>query len=161
MKPYSESAETNDRIHRLSERVAHLEEENVGLDDALRRNRRMFDALLSNGHFGITLTGPDRRIVRVVKSLTDRDPASLVGQLVESLAVPEDRERIVDAYLRLLNGGCGTVDVVFRVSRADTAVTLFTATLTDMLDNPNVQGIVWNYAVLPSPDPDALQTAPT
>src|SRR6202035_797312 len=102
-------------------------------------------------------TGPDRRIVRVVKSLTDRDPASLVGQLIELLAVPEDRQRIIDAYLRLLKDRCETVDVIFRVPQADTAVTLFTATLTDMLDNPNIQGIVWNYAVLSSPGPDALR----
>lgn len=154
-----DSAEIDVRIYRLCERVAQLEGENVALEKALRCNSRVFEALLSNGHFGIVLTGPDRRIVRVVKALTDRDPASLAGQLIESIAVPEDRQSIVDAYLRLLKDRCETVDLVFRVPGADAAVTLFTATLTDMLDNPNIQGIVWNYAVLSSPDPDALKTA--
>ena len=152
-----DSAEIDDRTYRLCERVAQLEEENLALDEVLRRNNRMFDALLCHGHFGITLTGPDRRIVRVVNALTDLDTASLTGQLVESLAVPEDRQIIVDAYGRLLKDRCGTITLVIRAPRADATVISFAATLTDMLDNPNVQGIVWNYAVLSSPDP--LKTA--
>jgi PAS domain-containing protein len=135
----------NTDLEMLSGRVAELEAETKLLEEVLSRNTRMFEALLSNGNDGITLTGPDRRIVRVVKGLTGIDPASLAGQLVDSLAVPEDRPIIVDAYRQLL-GGCGSIRIAIRVPRADGTIAMHTATLTDMLDDTDVQGIVWNYS---------------
>ena len=131
---------------RLSEQISQLEQENVQLEEALRRNTRIFEALVSNGHGGIALTGPDMRIVRVVKGLTDIDAAFLIGKRIDSLAVPEDRHIISDAYDRLLKGRCGKIGIAIRVPRAGGTVALHTATLTDMLDDPDVQGIVWNYS---------------
>ena len=133
--------EAEKQIQTLADRVAHLEEENILLEEALRRNTRMFEALLSNGHEGITLTGPDRRIVRVVKGLTGIDPNVLPGQLIDSLAVPEDRQIVVEAYRQLLEDNCGRVRIVVRLFRADGTIGVHSATLTDMLDNTNVQGI--------------------
>jgi PAS domain-containing protein len=141
------------RIEGLSLRVVQLEQENALLEEVLERNSRVFEALLSNGSDGITLTGPDRRIVRVIKGLTGIDPNLLVGRLVDAAAVPEDRPTIVDAYRQLLEGCCGKVNIEFRLVRADGTITQFKATVTDMLDNPNVQGIVWNYSAQPLPEP--------
>jgi PAS domain S-box-containing protein len=138
--------EPETRIRALADRVAQLESENTLLEETLQRNHRMFEALLRNCQHGITLTGPDRRIVRVVKGLTGIDPTSLQGQLIDSLAVPEDRQTIVDAYRTLLSGACARVDIVVRVLRADGTTAVHMATLTDMLDDTNVQGIVWNYS---------------
>jgi PAS domain S-box-containing protein len=149
----SDPAEADARMHRLSERVAQLEDENMLLEDGLRRNSRMFRALLGNGRDGITLTGPDRRIVRVVKGLTGIDAASLPGALIDSLAVPEDRQIIVAAYQQLLYRGCGTIMILVRLRQADGTVVRYTVTLTDMLDNPDVQGIVWNCSARPSAEP--------
>jgi hypothetical protein len=140
-------------IERLSGRVAELEQENALLEEALHRNGRMFEALLSNGCDGITLTGPDRRIVQVIKGLTGIDAASLSGVLIDSLAMPEDRQAIVDAYHKLLHGLCGKITIAIRVVRANGAIVLHTATLTDMLDDPSVQGIVWNYSAQPLHEP--------
>jgi hypothetical protein len=137
---------TEAQIHRLFEQIAQLEEENILLEEVLRRNSLMFEALLSNGHDGIALTGPDRRIVRVIKGLTDADADSLSGVLIDSLAVPEDRQTIVDAYRRLVHGLCGKVTIAVRVPRTDGMILKYSATLTDMLDNPSVQGVVWNYS---------------
>lgn len=67
LNPGGDRAETETQFHGLSERIVQLEEENLMLDEALHRNSRMFEALLSNGRAGITLTGPDRRIVRLSK----------------------------------------------------------------------------------------------
>ncbi len=144
-------SEAEAQIGMLTERVAQLEEENLLLEEVLGRNSRMFEALLSNSHDGVTLTGPDRRIVKVVKGLTGMDPASLCGQPIESLAVPEDRQTIVEAYRQLVQGRCGKIAIVVRTIRADGSIVVFTATLTDMLDNPNVHGIVWNYSAHPLP----------
>jgi PAS domain-containing protein len=144
------------KIHRLSARVAQLEADNVLLDETISRNSRLFAALLSNGRQGITLTGPDRRIVRVVKGLTGIDPTSLCGQLVDSLAVPEDREIIAAAYRRLLDDRCGTTAFKARFPRADEAIGVYEVTLNDMLDNPDVQGIVWNYSEAAVREPSRL-----
>jgi PAS domain-containing protein len=148
-------ADAEATIQSLSEQVAQLEQENTLLEQALQHNFRIFDALLRNGEQGITLTGPDRRIVRVIKGLTGIDPTTLCGVLIDSLAVPEDRQNIVDAYDQLLHSLCGKVTIAVRVPRADGTIVLHRATLTDMLDDPNVQGIVWNYSEHPL-DPKQL-----
>ena len=149
MDPNLTLHEAEAQILSLSERVSQLEQENNRLQEVLCRNSRMFTALISNSNDGITLTGPNRRIVRVIKGLTGIEPVSLSGVLIDSLAIPEDRPVIVDAYRQLLQGSCGKITIAVRVPRANGSVALHTATLTDMLDNPDIQGIVWNYSAEP------------
>jgi PAS domain S-box-containing protein len=134
-------------IHTLSERLAELEEENLLLEEVLHRNTRMFEALISNSQDGIALTGPDRRIVRVIKGLTGVDPRLLTGLLIDSLVVAEDRPAILDAYTQLLRTPGGKIRIAVRVPQKNGTVATYNATVTDMLDNPNVQGIVWNYSL--------------
>jgi len=142
-------AESEEHIQQLSEQIAELERNNMLLEEALCRNTRMFEALLGNGRDGITLTGPDMRIVRVLKGLTGIDADVLIGKPIDSLAVPDDREIISDAYRQLLQGRSGRIRIAVRVPRADGTIVLHTAVLTDTLDDPNVQGIVWNYSTHP------------
>ena len=142
-------ADCEARIDHLTALVSELSEENANLrllDEVMRRNNALFEALLANCSEGITLTGPDRRIVRVVRGLTGFSPADLTGILIESLAVPEDRALIVDCYKQLLSGERQQLSHDIRVPRADGTIRWFSITLTDMLDDPNVQCIVWNYA---------------
>jgi PAS domain S-box-containing protein len=136
------------KIDELTARISDLVEENTNLkslDSVIRRNIAMFEALLSSSPGGITLTGADRHIVRVVKGLTGFAPRDLAGVPIESLTVPEDREIIVDCYKRLLKRDCVKITREVRVPRADGSIAWFSVTLTDMLDNPDVQCIVWNY----------------
>lgn len=136
------------KIEQLTAQVSDLLEENANLrllDEVMRRNNALFDALLANSSAGITLTGPDRRIVRVVRGLTGFSPEDLTGVLIESLAVPEDREVVKECYKLLLSRQCRQVRREIRAPRADGAIRWFSITLTDMLDDQNVQGIVWNY----------------
>jgi PAS domain S-box-containing protein len=136
------------QIDKLTEQVSELLEVNANLrllDTVVRRNTALFEALLTNNSEGITLTGPDRRIVRVVKGLTGNSPRNLTGVLIESLAIPEDREIIVDCYEQLLHRDAPKVQCQIRVVRADGSTATFAVTMTDMLDDPNVQCIVWNY----------------
>jgi PAS domain S-box-containing protein len=142
-------SETEIRMELLVERTAQLEEDNLRLEEALRRNSRIFEDLLANGQAGITLTGPDRRIVKVIKAFTDIDAGSLTGRSIDSLMVPQDRQAIVDAYSELLQGRREKLRLLVRVPQADGTVVLYAATLTDMLCNPNIQGILWNYSTYP------------
>lgn len=136
------------KLQDLNAQLSDLQEENANLrllDQSMRRNNALFEALLANSAVGIALTGPDRRIVRVVRGLTGYSPGDLAGALIEDVAIPEDREAIVDCYKLLLNRSCQQVRREFRIRRADGSIRWFAATLTDMLDDPNVQAIVWNY----------------
>ena len=138
----------DDVIEKLTVRISELEEANANLrllDEAMKRNNALFEAVLANSWQGITLTGPDRRILKVVRGLTGRRAGDLQGALVESLAVPEDQEIIIEAYRKLLRRACAKTTIEFRVPRADGTIAWFSATVTDMLDDPNVQCIVWNY----------------
>jgi len=119
-------AESEEHIQQLSERIAELERNNMLLEEVLCRNTRM-----------------------VVKGLTGIDADVLIGKPIDSLAVPDDREIISDAYRQLLQGRSGRIRIAVRVPRADGTIVLHTAVLTDMLDDPNVQGIVWNYSTHP------------
>jgi PAS domain S-box-containing protein len=159
--PASPHGVGDDVIEKLTARISELEEANANLrllDEAMKRNNALFEAVLANSWQGITLTGPDRRILKVVRGLTGRVPGELQGVLVESLAVPEDREVIIEAYRKLLRRACAKATIEFRVPRADGAIAWFSATVTDMLDDPNVQCIVWNYSDItrekqPAPGP--------
>lgn len=77
--PNSARSENEMELQRMTERAAQLEEENLRLEEVLERNTRIFAELLSNGDAGITLTGPDRRIVKVIKGLSGVDPARSPG----------------------------------------------------------------------------------
>jgi len=129
----------------LAERAAELEE-------ALRRNSRVFDELLITGDAGMALAGPDRRIVRVIRGVTGIDPQALVGRRIDELAVPEDRRLIVDAFQQLIERRRRKVRLFVRVRNSEGDVGLYRATLTDMLENPDIQGIVCNYSRYPFPE---------
>ncbi len=136
------------KIDELTEQVAELMEQNANLrlvDAAMRRNTALFEALLANAGVGIALTGPDRRIVRVVRGLTGFRKEEVVGTLIESVVLPEDQPGVLACYQLLLSRSRTQINRRFLVRRADGAVRCFSVTLTDMLDDPNVQGIVWNY----------------
>jgi PAS domain S-box-containing protein len=159
----STSSSGDEVIEQLTARISELEEANANLqllDEVMRRNNALFEAILANSWHGITLTGADRRILKVVHGLTGRSAAELPGTLIESLALPEDQEIIIEAYRKLLRRSCAKITIEYRVYRADGTIAWFSATVTDMLDDPNVQCIVWNYADItaekqrpPSPAP--------
>lgn len=144
--PAERCCDCNVKVEQLTARISDLMEENLRLlHETTRRNHALFETLLANSTAGITLTGPDRRIIRVVRGLTGFSTTDLTGTLIESLAVPEDQPVIVDCYRQLLSRSCCQVKREIRVPRSDGPIRRFSITLTDMLDDANVQAIVWNY----------------
>lgn len=134
------------KVEELTTRISDLMEENLRLlNETMDRNNALFEALLANSGAGIALTGPDRRILRVVRGLTGFNTQDLTGTLIESLAIPDDQPVIIECYRELLSRSCCQVKREIRVSRSDGTVGRFSITLTDMLDDPNVQAFVWNY----------------
>jgi PAS domain S-box-containing protein len=118
------------------------------LQEALDHNTRLFDAMLSHSRDGIVLTGPDGRIVRVVRSIAGYGPTEMAGLPIETVVHPDDRDLMRDCYRRLLNREAASLDVEVRIMRPDSSFLWAEATLTDMLDVPEVQAIVGNYSDL-------------
>ena len=137
------------RMEQLDGLVCQLEDENRNLrllEEALRRNRAWFAAVLANNANGVTLTGPGRRILRVVRALTGVVPGEVPGALLESLLVPEDQHILVECYRDLLERRCGQAKFEVRALRPDGSIQYLAGVLTDQLDNPDVQAIVCNYS---------------
>ncbi len=114
------------------------------LEEALERNTRLFDAMLARSRDAIVLTGPDGRIVRIVRSVAGYAPTEMTGLPVETLVHPEDREALRDCYQRLLSRAASSIDVETRILRPDGSYVWLESTITDMLDVPDVQAFVWN-----------------
>src|ERR1700722_17396808 len=139
----------NGRIEDLNGKTWQLEDENRNLRlmvETLRPKGAWFAALLANSTEGVILTGPGRRILRVMRGLMGFVPGELQGALIESIVLPEDRHILVQGYRDLLDGRCGTAEFEGRALRPDGSVKYLAGTLTDMLDIPDIQAIVANYA---------------
>jgi hypothetical protein len=158
--PCAPQSEADTQTQSLFERIVQLERENLQLQEALDHNRRLFGALIRNGCHGITLTGPHRRIVQVFKGLTGFDVGALPGKLIDSLAIPEDRQAIVDAYRNLMQRKSRQIVLTVRFPQANGVIMRVIATVTDMLDDVDVMGIVWNYSLDTSFDPNLAGIEP-
>jgi PAS domain-containing protein len=110
----------------------------------MRRNNALFEALLANSRQGIALRGPDR--LKVVRGLTGHSAPELQGVLIESLAIPEDRGIVIEAYRKLPRRACAKITLELRVARAEGIIAWFSVKMTDMLDDPNVQCIARDYS---------------
>jgi PAS domain S-box-containing protein len=136
------------QIEKLTSRLSELEQENANLrllDETIRRNTAMFEALVSNSSDGIALAGPDRRMVRVVRTALGYSPMQVIGMPFEAIIHAEDQHILLDCYNQLLDGRSKSVEFEGRFQRPDGSTGWVLAKLTDMLDDPDVQAIVCNY----------------
>jgi len=115
------------------------------LQEALDRNTRLFDAMLSHSRDAIVLTGPDGGIVRIVRSVAGYGPVEMAGVTVDTLVHPEDRDTVRDCYRRLLTRESASIQLEVRILRSNGSFFWAEAVVTDMLDVPDVQAIVCNY----------------
>jgi PAS domain S-box-containing protein len=138
-----------EQIESLLNRISHLEEENgllKLLEETVARNTALFEALVANSWDGISLIGPDRRIIRVVHSAMGYQPFEISGIRIESLIHPDDREILLVCWDELLTRRAKSVDFEGRIRNPDGSHGWVMARLTDMLDDPYVQAIVCNCA---------------
>jgi len=135
-------------IENLNRRISELEQENASLrslDEAISRNNALFEALVANSSAGIALTGPDRRIVRVVRAVLGYSRSEVSGVPLDILIHPADRGLLTGCYEELLSRRSGSVEFEGRFRRPDGSFGWVSAVFTDMLDDPNVHAIVCNY----------------
>jgi PAS domain S-box-containing protein len=134
-------------VPQLRERVAELEAENANLrqlDETIRRNVRLFEALLEKSHDGFLLVTPQMTFLKVVHSVLGNNDDNLAGRPVLSKFHPDDRARATEAFSHLLNHPSQPVTVELRVGDSGGEWHWMEVEMTDMLDEPDVQAIVMN-----------------
>lgn len=134
-------------VEELRERVSELEAENAALrqlDDTLRRNAHLFEALLARSQDGILLVTPQLTLLKVVHSVLGNTDRELAGQPLLSLIHPEDGTQVHEAFRRLLLGHDKSVKCECRAPGRDGEWHWVEIEMTDLLDDPDVQAIVFN-----------------
>ncbi len=134
-------------VDELRERVSELEAENAvlrQLDDAFRRNVRLFEALLARSQDAILLVTPQLTFLKVVHSVLGNTDRELTGQPVLSVLHPDDGARVSETFGRLLSGQHKSVMCECRALGRDGEWHWVEVEMTDLLDDPDVQAIVLN-----------------
>ena len=131
----------------LRDRIAELEAENAHLrelEETVRRNARLVEAMLAKSHEGFLLVTPDMTFLRILHSAVGNTNENTAGQPVLTKVHPEDRARVTEAFARLLTNPTQAVRIEYRASAGDGDWRWLEVEMTDMLDDPYVQAIVFN-----------------
>jgi len=134
-------------LARLTDRIAELEAENAGLrrlDETLRKNARLFDAILQRCREGILLLTPDMIVLRLVHSAAGYEEAELSGQSILSRIHPDDASRFQNAFSEVLSAQAKSVSCEFRIREKDGSWCWLAGEMTDLLDDPDVQAVLLN-----------------
>ncbi len=140
-------APEDNAIARLLERISELEQENASLmrlDETIRRNVHLFEALLNQSYDSILLLTPEMTIFRLVHSVLGYREDQLLGESQLSFIHPEDAPAFQVAFSKLMEGKESTVTLECRVRSAAGLWTWFEMRLTDLLNDPDIQAIVMN-----------------
>lgn len=133
-------------IAKLRDRISDLEEENTNLrrlDEVVRRNARLFEAVLSHSHDGFFLVTPRMTFLKVIHSVLGNTDRDLAGQPVLSIIHPEDRAQMEMAFSGLLSDPSRSAICECRAQDKEGRWCWMEVEMTDMLDDPDVQAVVF------------------
>src|ERR1022692_1047787 len=134
-------------ILQLRERIAELEAKNASLrqlEETVRRNARLVDALFNKSHDGFLLITPQMTFLRAVHSVLGNTDENLAGRPVLTKIHPDDRAQFTKAFSHLLSNPSEAVTIECRVGNQNGEWRWMEVEMTDMLDDPDVQAIVLN-----------------
>jgi len=135
-----------DALETLGAQVA-LAIEAVALGEGLseRRSEARVAALVQSSSDLIMLVDSELRIRYVTPSVADHlghQPDELIGTLATTLADRADQPLVADFYTKMAQSPGKSITAEWRMKRADGALTHFEATVTNLLADPSVRGIV-------------------
>ena len=142
---FEESPENT--ILQLRERVAELEAENVNLrqlEETVRRNARLVDALFKKSRDGFLLITPQMTFLRAIHSVLGNTDENLAGRSVLTQIHPDDCARFTAAFSHLLSNPSEALTIECRVCDRNGEWYWMEVEMTDMLDDPDVLAIVFN-----------------
>jgi diguanylate cyclase (GGDEF)-like protein/PAS domain S-box-containing protein len=109
----------------------------------IRQSERRFRSMIENGHdlFMICdIAGTPLYVSPSVRTVIGANPAELVGSCDSGLHHPDDLPRVIDAFFDAVRDGRGEVD--FRFRRLDGSWRWLQLTITNLLDDPDIEGLV-------------------
>lgn len=114
---------------------------------AVRAGEERFRSLVQNSSDLTLLADADGTIAYAspaARALLGIAPEQIAGRVLTSLVHEEDRAALVAALRRLSAGGTGRLQLEFRALHSDGSVRHLDATVSDMLADPTVAGLVLN-----------------
>jgi PAS domain S-box-containing protein len=121
--------------------------ESKRVEEALRESEEKFRNLIENSHDVLSITNKDGRMTYIspsVKRVLGYEPSERTGRGYLEIMHPEDVERIRGEFGKLLGKSGSTWTVQFRLRHKDGSWRYVESTGTNLLENPAVQGIVYN-----------------
>ena len=112
---------------------------------AIRKRERRYRALVENATDVFVICGADGTVRYVSPSLyrlVGRDPSEELGRANHDIQHPDDLSRVILAFERALADG--RADVEFRVRHRDGTWRWVALVVTNMLDDPDIEGFVLN-----------------
>jgi PAS domain S-box-containing protein len=135
-------------LDQLQERAAELESEASRLrhlEETIQRNTHLSEALLNNSSEGIALVTPEMTILKVVHGLMSHPHTDLCGQHILTFFHCDDAAVVKQAVDRLPDGQAHTARCECRAVDADGSERWLELHMTDLLDDPAVAAILFNY----------------
>ncbi len=117
-------------------------------EQGLARSERLFRALIEHGHDAVTVLdreGNFRFGNASMGRIVGLAPDQFEGRSPLDLLHPDDVERARDVLTGAIAGGSPPTPHEFRLVHADGSTRIIEATLTNLLDDPTVCGIIVNY----------------
>jgi PAS domain S-box-containing protein len=150
-----EPGQESERVAQLLERISELEEDNANLrrlEETIRTNTHMFEALLRGSHEGILLLSPELTILRVIHSAIGQTEKEVRGESLRGYVHPEDHPLLESCCAGFFNGPSERRVIEIRARGPDGKWVWVEGQVTDMLDDPDVQAIVMNFRRISRPD---------
>jgi PAS domain S-box-containing protein len=132
----------------MSEYSCELETEDSAifqLEETIRRNTRVFQALLRQSHEGILLVTPEMTVLRLIHPLMGYPESELIGLPILSLVHPKDVASVSEAFSSILTQQTQTTVCEYRTVTKDGACRWLELQMTDLLDDPDVEAVLFNY----------------
>lgn len=136
-----------DDTERLRERISELEAQNAQLrqlEESVRRNGRLFEVLLRKSKDGFCLVTPQMTFLRMIRSAVENKDRNLAGRSVLTEVHPDDHALVNATFSSLLSNPTQTAACECRVRDEEGRWWWVELEMTDMLDDPDVQAIVFN-----------------
>ncbi len=132
------------RNRRIEEREAEAPGLHL-LEETIRRNARVFQALLFRNQEGIALVTSEMILLRVVHPILNHTESELIGLSPLSFIHPDDAASLQQAFSHLLAGQEKTATCECRAADTDGSWRWLELHMTDLLDDPDVAAILFNY----------------
>ncbi len=141
-----------DRISIQEDEIRRLQR----LEETVHANIHIFEALLKKNQEGILLVTPEMVFLRMIHSAFGHSDGEVVGQSVLLFMHPDDRDRVHEVFEGVASGRASSGTCQCRVRDQNGEWVWMVIDMTDLLDDPLVQAIVFNSrAVTPAaPLPD-------